>query len=291
MEKNQTSVAEPKATTDKECFVIMPFSDGDGYEKGHFRRVYEDIIEPAVNNSGFVPKRADDVQETNLIHLDILKRLIDAPICVCDLSSRNPNVLFELGIRQAFDKPVVLIQEIGTPKIFDIAMLRLLEYHKEMGYREVLEIQESLTEAIKATSDAKSDSANVNSIIKLLSISVPASIPKLGKDNKDGLTYDIISSQIDDLRKMIESFAIDSKRSMSRRSVASYEYERLSNKIDLLYERQKSGDNSPSILSNIDDLEEELMMARRLPASSMEMESNMFLMGRLRRLKSRIVTK
>ena len=78
---------------------------------------------------------------------------------------------------------------------------------------------------------------------------------------------------------------------MSRRSVASYEYERLSNKIDLLYERQKSGDNSPSILSNIDDLEEELMMARRLPASSMEMESNMFLMGRLRRLKSRIVTK
>lgn len=290
MDKENKTVTESK-TSDKECFVIMPFSDGDGYEKGHFRRVYEDIIVPAINNSGFVPKRADDVQETNLIHLDILKRLIDAPICVCDLSSRNPNVLFELGIRQAFDKPVVLIQEMGTPKIFDITMLRLLEYQKEMGYREVLEIQDSLTEAIKATSDAKSDSANVNSIIKLLSISAPASIPKLGKDNKDGLTFDIISSQINDLRRMIESFAIDSKRSMIRRSVASYEYERLSNKIDELYERQKSGDNSPSFLSSVDALEEELMMARRLPASSLEMESSMFLMSRLRRLKSRIVTK
>lgn len=28
----------------KECFVIMPISDAEGYDKGHFTRVYYDII-------------------------------------------------------------------------------------------------------------------------------------------------------------------------------------------------------------------------------------------------------
>ena len=81
------------------CFVIMPISDCEGYESGHFLRVYEDIIKPAVERSGYTPQRADETKNSNLIQLDILKKLIDAPIAICDLSTRNPNVLFELGIR------------------------------------------------------------------------------------------------------------------------------------------------------------------------------------------------
>lgn len=121
---------------DNDCFVIMPISDVDGYDKGHFLRVYEDIVKPAVEQTEFSAIRADEVKETNFIHLDILKKIINAPIAICDLSSRNPNVLFELGIRQAFDKPTVLIQEKGTPKIFDIGPLRYLEYSKSMKYLE-----------------------------------------------------------------------------------------------------------------------------------------------------------
>ena len=105
--------------TQQECFVIMPISDHDGYEKGHFRRVYEDIIIPACEKSDYKAVRADEVEETDIIHLSILKKIIEAPMAICDLSTRNPNVLFELGLRQAFDKPVVLIQEKGTERIFD----------------------------------------------------------------------------------------------------------------------------------------------------------------------------
>ena len=32
----------------KECFVIMPISDAEGYDKGHFTRVYEHLVKPAV---------------------------------------------------------------------------------------------------------------------------------------------------------------------------------------------------------------------------------------------------
>ncbi len=102
----------------KECFVIMPISDAEGYDKGHFTRVYYDIIEPAVESAGHKPIRADEVVSSNLIQLDIVERLIYAPLAICDISSRNPNVFYELGIRHAFNKPVVLMKDNVTPNAF-----------------------------------------------------------------------------------------------------------------------------------------------------------------------------
>lgn len=217
----------------KNCFVIMPIADCDGYEKGHFAHVYDDIIKPAIDKTEFTAIRADEVKETNFIHLDILKKLIDAPIAVCDLSTRSPNVLFELGIRQAFDKPVVLIQEKGTPKIFDIAPLRYLEYSKEMKYHEVLESQKSLQEAIEATKAAEGDSGNINSIVKLMALSSPAIIPNLDNSNKEVLALDVMRSQMNDLKMMMEMMVHEGRKGISRRSsIAAIEYERIVNKLE-----------------------------------------------------------
>ena len=223
----------------KDCFIIMPISDVDGYDKGHFSRVYEDIIKPAVANTEFMAIRADEVKETNFIHLDILKKLIDAPIAICDLSSRNPNVLFELGIRQAFDKPVVLIQEQGTPKIFDIGPLRYLEYSKNMKYHEVLKTQTELTEAINATKEAEGKQGNINSIVRLMALSNPASIPTLEGDNKEAFAIDVLQSQMSDIRKMVEISMMSNGRHNSKENISSIEYERISNKLDNLLNMKK----------------------------------------------------
>lgn len=217
----------------KNCFVLMPIADCDGYEKGHFAHVYDDIIKPAIDKTEYTAIRADEVKETNFIHLDILKKLIDAPIAVCDLSTRNPNVLFELGIRRAFDKPVVLIQEKGTPKIFDIAPLRYLEYSKEMKYHEVLESQKKLQEAIEATKAAEGDSGNINSIVKLMALSSPAIIPNLDNSNKEVLALDVMRSQMNDLKMMMEMIVHEGRKGISRRSsIAAIEYERIVNRLD-----------------------------------------------------------
>ena len=188
----------------EECFIIMPISDVDGYENGHFTRVYEDLIIPAVELSNFNPIRSDEVKQTNLIHLDILQQLIDAPIAVCDLSTRNPNVLFELGIRQAFDKPVVLIQEKGTPKIFDISGLIYVEYQKTLKYRDVLKSQKEISESITATFNSIGKKGNINSIVKLLGLSDPAMIPEIEGDKREALSLSLIQDQISDLKKLIE---------------------------------------------------------------------------------------
>jgi hypothetical protein len=182
-----------------DCFVVMPIAEPDGYDKGHFSKVYEDIFKPACVAAGFKAIRADEVKQTNLIHLDILQKLIDSPMAICDLSSRNPNVLFELGLRQAFDKPTVLVQETGTPKIFDIAPLRYTEYRRELRYREVLEDQELISQALKATLEATSQGDGVNSIVSILSLSKPATLKEQVGSESTGLLQ-LVRAEMSEMR-------------------------------------------------------------------------------------------
>lgn len=184
--KKQKSASDERP----ECFLIMPISDPVGYETGHFRRVCEDLFVPACELAGYHSVRADKVREANLIHLDILRRLINSPMAICDLSCRNPNVLFELGIRQAFDKPVVLVQERGTEKIFDINPLRIIEYDNRLRYRDSVESQHQIAQAITATRDASPESAN--SLIRLLSISA-ASVGTTDPHDVPGMLQRIIA--------------------------------------------------------------------------------------------------
>lgn len=187
------------------CFVIMPISDPDGYIKGHFKHVYDDILCPACDRAGFKAIRADQVKQSNLIHLDILQKLLDAPMALCDLSSRNPNVLFELALRQAFDKPVALVQEIGTAPVFDISPLRYAEYRKERTYHEVIEDQASIATAIKDTFEAHRDGKGVNSIVRLLALSKPAHLPDINAPEASADIQQLILAELSQLREEVRN--------------------------------------------------------------------------------------
>lgn len=218
-------------TQGNDCFIIMPIADPDGYDKGHFKKVYEDLFKVACDKSGFHAIRADEVQQTNLIHLDILQKLIDSPMAICDLSNRNPNVLFELGLRQAFDKPTVLVQECGTPKIFDISPLRYTEYRKELKYREVLEDQESIAEALRATKKATDNGEGINSIINLLSLSSPASLKDI-TDNDSAKMLQIVMSEMNELRT-------DFRRTLRRIDEKEMHQSDIVNRFEMDFEKSK----------------------------------------------------
>lgn len=148
------------------CFVIMPFSDPEGYEKGHFKKIYDQIFTPAIEAAGYEPHRVDENNESTLIQGKLLDQLVNAPMVLCDLSSKNPNVLYELGIRHAFDKPVVLVQESGQAHIFDVAGISTVEYRKARLYDEVVEDQEKIASAIKHTAETKKN-YSIMSLAKL----------------------------------------------------------------------------------------------------------------------------
>jgi hypothetical protein len=196
-----------------ECFILMPFSDQDGYEPGHFGRICRDIFEPACKKAGFRPRRADSSMQTSLIHLDILNLVLDAPMALCDLSTHNSNVIFELGMRQAFDKPVVLVQEVGTKRMFDINGLRTHDYRKGRLYDEVNEDQEKIAQSLRETFEASKKGTLVNSIVRLLSIGKAASfdnVPPASQDDRFQWIMTAISDLQDQIRQSATNYSLAS---------------------------------------------------------------------------------
>lgn len=185
------------------CFVIMPIGELDTYPANHFKHVYDDLISPAIRAAGFEAKRADDDKSSSMIHINIIRDIVSAPMAVCDLSTRNPNVLFELGIRQAFDLPVVLIEEVGTKRIFDISSINTVDYRRELIYHEVLEDRDKIYKAICETKDNKK---GINSIIKLLKID-EASLRTQDMSESDELklTMNLIMNKLSSLEDTVLS--------------------------------------------------------------------------------------
>lgn len=156
-------------TKDKEkCFVIMPISDQGDYPKGHFTKVYEQIIKPAVENAGYIPYRVDENKISDTIINKIFDAIQECPMAICDLSNRNPNVLYELGLRQAYDKPVVLIQDNITENIFDVSGISTIYYQSDRLYENVLEAREKIKDAIISTKEGR-----INTLVRIVKASAP----------------------------------------------------------------------------------------------------------------------
>lgn len=160
----------------------MPISDCSDYTDGHFGRVYEHIIKPACEFAGFKAVRADDIMTTNYIALDVIKNIIESDMALCDLSSRNPNVLYELGIRQAFNLPVTLVKDTKTKRIFDIQGFRDIEYDESLRIDTVETTVENLGEVLKNTYENRT--TEINSLITLLGIE-PAKLSERKKISSD----------------------------------------------------------------------------------------------------------
>jgi hypothetical protein len=150
------------------CFVLMPISDSVEYEPGHFGRVYEHLLKPAIVAAGYTPVRADDTVKTDYIVVGIIQKIVESPMVVCDFSARNPNVMYELGIRHAFNKRVVLVKDRKTEKIFDIQGLRYAEYDESLRIDAVNKDVVKITSAIIETKN--SSDKDLNSIVQLAAI-------------------------------------------------------------------------------------------------------------------------
>ncbi|BEM14632.1 hypothetical protein LZ335_07375 [Serratia marcescens] len=112
------------------AFVAMPFSEKtSNYPHGYFDEVLKHLITPSAVKAGFNAKTAKKAG-SEVIQSTIVNDLDAADLVIVDLTEHNPNVLFELGMRIAFSKPVCLIRAKGTAPIFDIDhMLRVYDYN------------------------------------------------------------------------------------------------------------------------------------------------------------------
>ena len=117
-----------KKTTsiEKMCFVLMPFDE-------RFNSIYTDLIKPVVSETGYDCKRADEIFSTKPIIEDIWEHIQKAKFLIADLTSRNPNVFYELGMAHAINKEVILITQNSNDVPFDLKHYRYIIYEDSVA--------------------------------------------------------------------------------------------------------------------------------------------------------------
>jgi hypothetical protein len=127
------------------CFVLMPFA-------ADFDEVREDVIDVAIRDVGLVPLRADDIYGPGNIMDDIWKHILKAKVIIADLTGRNANVFYELGLAHAMEKQVIMIAQDIADIPFDLRQLRQRIYaHTGRG---LAALKEELKQDLRIVIDA-----------------------------------------------------------------------------------------------------------------------------------------
>lgn len=152
--KEQTTPIKIENESKPICGIIMPISTScDIYTESHWKSVKK-IIKEACALAGYEAKLVSDEDEIGVIHNRIVQNIYNNEIVICDISARNANVMFELGLRLAFDKPTIIIKDDNTPYSFDTSIIQHLAYPITLKYDDIQAFILELSKRILYTLEA-----------------------------------------------------------------------------------------------------------------------------------------
>lgn len=173
----------------------MSSYSGDG---NHYQNVLERLFVPAIEAAGMdpVPPIAEGDQ---IIHGSIIKNLESADLVLCDFSSLNPNVLFELGIRTAVNRPVALVKDDLTSSVpFDLNVINHHIYASNPIWTLDAEIEKLKSHLAKCGNESKPE----NSLWAYFGMNAEAA--PLGKATKDDGRWEYLATQVEALRREVQ---------------------------------------------------------------------------------------
>ncbi len=112
----------------KKCFVIMPFSATKSCQEDEWTDIFENTIKPAVEDSGFNYECFRACLAMGNIIIDIIDNLNKSDVVIADMTDRNPNVFYELGVRHSLRDATVLITQKMDDVPFDLRPYATLAY-------------------------------------------------------------------------------------------------------------------------------------------------------------------
>jgi len=194
-DKKELKEKEPENIKDY-CGIIMPISAIDGCNEKHWADV-KSIISEAIRDAGFTPRIVSTSDDSGIIQQRIVQNIYDDKIIVCDVSGRNPNVMFELGMRLAFDKPTILIMDNNTDYTFDTSIIEHLIYPRSLDYYQTRDFKDNLKNKIIATI-SKAEDPNYSTFLKQFGEFKTAKI-----DKKDVKLEEVILNKLESLSSQI----------------------------------------------------------------------------------------
>lgn len=117
------------------AFVLMPFD-------AEFGAVYEDLVQPALEEAGYRVGRADTRLNQQNVLRDIVRGITQADVVIAELTGANPNVLYELGLAHGLRIPTVLLAQDIEEVPFDLRSYRVQLYSTR--FDEVAALKEAL---------------------------------------------------------------------------------------------------------------------------------------------------
>lgn len=194
-EENKTEVINEKPI----CGIIMPISPIDGCSNEHWNEV-KNILTEAIESAGYCASLVSDADDSGIIQKRIVQNIYDNEIVVCDVSGKNPNVMFELGMRLAFDKPTIIVIDDKTNYSFDTAPIEHLSYPRDLRYYSILKFKEKLRDKIVATIKKSKEDPQYTTFLKHFGEFEIAHVEK-----KEGSFNDVILSRLDDITHQINT--------------------------------------------------------------------------------------
>ncbi len=165
------------------CFVIMGFGEKTDFQSNpqrvlNLNKTYANIIKPAVEAAGHVCLRADEIIHSTVIDKPMYGNLLEADLVIADLSTSNPNAIYELGVRHALrPQRTIVMAENNFTFPFDLNHLSILKYEhlgKDIGFDEVMRVRGILQTKISTLMGSREADSPVFLFIPTLQ---PASIP------------------------------------------------------------------------------------------------------------------
>jgi hypothetical protein len=106
--------------SERTCFVISTIGAENSDERTRADDKFDLVYKPVCDELGYNIRRADKETSPNLITRDIIVGIINSEMLIADVSDSNANVFYELAVRNAVKKPVVVVKNVNQPLPFDI---------------------------------------------------------------------------------------------------------------------------------------------------------------------------
>jgi hypothetical protein len=180
------------------CGLVMPISAIDGCSEAHWLDV-KAILYEAIVLAGFDPSLVNHAEDVGIIQQRIIQNLYDNPLVVVDVSAKNPNVMFELGLRLAFDKPTIIVKDDKTTYSFDTAPIEHLTYPRDLRFHRIVAFKAELAEKLKATYKKATSDPHYTTFLKHFG---EFTIAKVDKKEVSGQQF--ILEELKALREIVE---------------------------------------------------------------------------------------
>lgn len=147
------------------CGIIMPISLIENCPPEHWADVLGILKDVCIVND-FTPNLVSDADDIGVIHNRIIENIYSSDIVICDVSCKNANVMFELGMRLAFDKPTIIIKDDLTGYSFDTSLIEHLEYPRDLRFTSINRFKDNLGKKLKATFEKAQSDPSYSTFLK-----------------------------------------------------------------------------------------------------------------------------